>query len=313
MPRHDWAIAELRREWGRSSLRSWRRVQRHSSSAELEGVAGYTALPWSRAIELHRRRLADPGSVWAVAMVRDEADVVPHTIEHLLGQGVRHVLVADNLSSDGTTELLHELARRWPVTVVRDDLPAMLQEHKMTRLARLATAAGAEWIVPFDADELWCATGGTLAATLARSPQSVLAAPMHDHIPSVDDDALQPNPYLRMTRRLVEPKVMGKVAFRAHRLAFLEAGNHSVRHPTGEAVESELFIRHVPFRSTEQVVRKVRQGAAASIAAARDGNFSVHWRALVDLPDDEIMAYYLRANQQTVVDPAPFTSFTGGA
>ncbi|MFM8409054.1 MAG: hypothetical protein ACKOCT_02165, partial [Alphaproteobacteria bacterium] len=74
-----------------------------------------------------------------------------------------------------------------------------------------------------------------------------------------------------------------------------------------------LFIRHVPFRSTAQVVRKVRQGAAASIAAARDGNFSVHWRALVELPDDEIVAYYRRSNQQTVVDPAPFTSFTGGA
>lgn len=308
---HGWALGELRSELQPRSRTAWRRVQQHSSRVRLPDSTGFDRLPWSRTIELHRRRAPEPGSVWAVTMARDEADVIAYTIEHLLGQGVRHVLVADNLSSDGTPEVLRGIADRWPVTVVQDRLPAMLQEQKMSRLARLATAAGAEWIVPFDADELWCAASGTLAEALGRNPHSVLQVPMHDHLPSPDDNTDEPNPYLRMRRRLVEPKVMGKVAFRAHRLAFLEAGNHDVRHPAGPAVPSDLFIRHVPFRTAEQVVRKVQQGAAASVAAGRDGNFSVHWRALVNLPEHEVVAYYQRQGHETVVDPAPFTPFTG--
>jgi len=313
MTTHRWAATELRQELTSRSRTAWQQVQRHASPLQLHGDSGYARLPWSRTIELHRRRTPEPGSVWAVTTVRDEADVVAHTIEHLLGQGVHHVLVADNLSGDGTPHVLQDIAARWPVTVLHDGLPAMLQEHKMSRLARLATAAGAEWIVPFDADELWCATSGTLAEVLTRNPHSVLAAPMHDHVPSPDDDPHEPNPYRRMRRRLVDPKVMGKVAFRAHRLAFLEAGNHAVRHPAGPAVPSDLFIRHVPFRTPEQVLRKVRQGAAASIAAARDGNFSVHWRTLAAMPEHEVVAYYQRRDDPTLVDPAPFTPFTPSA
>lgn len=311
MRSHHWAAEELRRELQRASRRSWRSVQRHVSGPRLPGAAGFALTPWSRTLELHRRRRPEPGSVWAVTMVRDEEDVIAHTIEHLLGQGVQHVLVADNLSTDGTPALLRDMAARWPVTVAHDRLPAMLQEHKVSRLARLATAAGAEWIVPFDADELWCSSSGTLADTLAKSPHSVLAVPMHDHVPSADDDPAEPNPYLRLRRRLVEPKAMGKVAFRAHRLAFVEAGNHFVRHPAAPAVVSDLFIRHVPFRNAEQVVRKVRQGAEASIAANRDGNFSVHWRALAGRPMDEVVAYYQRDGYALVDDPAPFTPFDG--
>lgn len=309
MKSHRWAVGELRQELTPRSRAVWKSVQRHASPVQLPESTGYAVLPWSRTIELRRRRAPQPGAVWAVTMARNEADVVAHTIEHLLGQGVRHVLVADNLSDDDTLEVLRGIARRWPVTVLHDQLPAMFQEQKITRLARIATAAGAEWIVPFDADELWCATGGTLAEVLTRNPHSVLEAPMHDHVPSPDDDPNEQNPYRRIRRRLVEPKAMGKVAFRAHRLAFVEAGNHAVRHPAGPAVKSDLFIRHVPFRTPEQVVRKVRQGAAASIAAARDGNFSVHWRALAELAEHDVVSYYQRQGHDTVMDPAPFTAF----
>lgn len=311
MVSHRWAAAELARELRIDERRRWRDVQNGATTPMVPDSTGFAWLPWSRRLELHRRRVPQPGAVWAVAMVRDEADVIGYTIEHLLGQGVQHILVADNLSTDGTNELLHGLSRRWPVTVLHDRLPAMLQEQKMTRLARLATAAGAEWIIPFDADELWCTTNGLLAETLSASPHSVLGAVMHDHVPSPDDDPEEPNPFRRIRHRLVEPKVMGKVAFRAHRLAYLEAGNHSIRHPAGNAVPSELFIRHVPFRTADQVVRKVRQGAAASDDANRSPEFSVHWRALATRNDDEVVAYYRRDGHPIVLEPAPFTSYDG--
>lgn len=307
MRSHRWALTELRRELVGDTRSAWAAVHRAAPPPNLPDVRPLLPLPGAAARQLRRRRAPRPGSVWAVTMVRDEADIIAHTIDHLLGQGVEHVLVADNLSSDGTSELLARLAREMPVTVLRDTLAAMHQAEKTTRLARLATAAGAQWIVPFDADELWCATDGTLAQSLARTPHSVLAAPMYDHVPSDDDDPSEPNPFLRVRNRLVHPKAMTKTAFRAHPLAFIERGAHSVRHPTGRAMPSELFIRHIPYRTTEQVQRKVRQGAAASRLAEPDGNHSVHWRSLADGRPEAVVQYYRREGHAMVNDPAPFT------
>src|ERR671915_471580 len=43
-------------------------------------------------------------TVWAVAVVRDEADIIEATVTRMLRQ-VDHVLVADNQSVDGTDEV----------------------------------------------------------------------------------------------------------------------------------------------------------------------------------------------------------------
>ena len=58
------------------------------------------------AIQPLRRQRRQLGQIWGVTVVRDELDVLPLTLAHLLAQGVDHVLVADNRSVDGTREWL---------------------------------------------------------------------------------------------------------------------------------------------------------------------------------------------------------------
>ena len=91
--------------------------------------------------------------IWGITMVKNEADIVEQTIRHLLGQGVDHILAADNGSSDGTYEILLELSKILPVHVIQDRELAYYQSEKMTWLADRVMEAGAEWIIPFDADE----------------------------------------------------------------------------------------------------------------------------------------------------------------
>src|SRR5579863_306513 len=107
------------------------------------------------------------GGVWAVGMVRDEADVIETVIGNLLAQGVERVVIADNLSTDDTPAVLERLARSHPVTVLVDRLPAYYQAEKTTLLARAAVRAGARWVLPFDADEVWTAPDTTVAQWLA--------------------------------------------------------------------------------------------------------------------------------------------------
>ncbi len=271
-------------------------------------MARRVPVPYARALELRRYRPPTPGAVWAVTMVKNEADIVRASIEHLLAEGVDHVLVADNLSTDGTLDVLHELARHAPITVLHDRLPTFYQGEKMTRLARLATAAGAEWIIPFDADELWSAPTGTLGEFLRGCEHSVLHSTFWDYVPTDGDDPTEPNPFLRIRHRRPIAEVMHKVAFRANRLAFIEDGNHSVRHPGGSAPEL-LTVRHFPYRTTEQAVRKVTQGVAALQADDIPPRYGVHWRALAQRTDEQIAEYYRRLTDDLVEDPAPYRPF----
>jgi glycosyltransferase involved in cell wall biosynthesis len=222
--------------------------------------------------------------VWAVGMVRDEADVIETVVGHLLAQGVERVVIADNLSTDGTEAILERLARSDPVTVLKDTLPAYYQAEKMTLLARAAARAGASWVLPFDADEVWLAPTGTLAEWLAGCDADVVQAPMFNHVPTSADDLSEADPVRRLRWRKTEPNRLHKVAFRAHRWARLAYGNHGVSR-SGRRVAG-LEIRHFPYRSEEQFVRKLRQGSAAMNASDLNDQVCLHWRGLGARGDD---------------------------
>ncbi len=224
------------------------------------------------------------GGVWAVGMVRDEADIIGTVVRHLLSEGVARVLIADNLSTDGTSEILEDLARSHPVTVLRDRLPDYYQGEKTTLLARAAARHGASWVVPFDADEIWMAPSGSLAHWLGECPAAVVQAPMYNHVPTPGDDLAEPDPVRRLRWRKTQPNRLHKVAFRAQRRARVAYGNHGVSRRGSRTVGPQ--IRHFPYRSEEQFVRKLRQGAAALNATDLSDQIGKAWRGL-GARDDE--------------------------
>ena len=139
----------------RRSLHDARDVDR---AAIMRRLAANLSLP-----DLPARR-RERGEIWAITMVKNEADIIDRSVQHLLKQGVDHVLVADNLSTDATPDILTRLSRDHPVHVAHDRDPAHYQSWKMGLLAQAARRSGADWIVPFDADELWFGARGTLGA-----------------------------------------------------------------------------------------------------------------------------------------------------
>jgi len=222
-----------------------------------------------------------PGTVWAVTMVKDEADIIERTIRHLVSQGVDGVLVADNGSTDETRKILGRLAGELPVYVADDHEPAYYQAVKMTLLSDWARKAGAEWIIPFDADELWFASGGTLAGWLRSTHADVVSARLFNVFPSTAPGgwAIDRQPHLHP-----------KVAFRAHPEARLSTGNHSVQR-VGRRAEG-LRIVHLPWRSYEQFARKVRNGAQALSLTDLPQDVGIHWRETGSLPDEALVALW---------------------
>ena len=224
-------------------------------------------------------------STWAVSMVRDEEDVIAGTVRHMADE-VDGVIVADNLSTDRTREILDGLVDQVPVPliVLDDPDPGYRQSDKMTHLARCAVQYGAEWIVPFDADELWYSPEGRVADVLAGTDAGVAEADLYNHFPTaVDPDGA--DPFERIVWRQQHPGALPKVAFRWQADAVIAQGNHDVYLPRKQLRRRILELRHFPYRSEEQFVRKARNGAAAYRATTLPEQIGAHWRSYGDILD----------------------------
>lgn len=216
--------------------------------------------------------------IWAIAMVRDEADVIERTLRHLAGQGVDQILVVDNGSTDGTRDILAALSDELPLEVGDDRMVAYEQSAKMTYLADIARESGARWIVPFDADELWFGTEGTIAESITATWTPILKTEMLNAFPLAEEEGRWGLDPTFQTHR--------KVAFRSFPGAILEMGNHEVKRPG--TVGPGLGIVHLPWRSFEHFARKTRQGADALARSATPIGYGRHWRELGAL-DEEML------------------------
>lgn len=244
-------------------------------------------------------------SVFAVGMVRDENDVIEAVLRHLVAEGVDRIILFDNLSRDGTSDTLARLETELPLTVLLDEEVGFYQGEKTSRLARLAYEAGAAWVLPFDADEVWYAPNGTIARTLASLPPEVdtLACGGWDHIVRTETDG----PFSPWRKPAIQQ--LAKVCFRAGPDRVIDMGNHDVapRCPPEARRVGVLEYRHFQYRSLAQMARKLRNGREAYEASDVHPMHGTHWRTGGLWNDEEMAREWARLCQtpDLVMDPAP--------
>lgn len=216
--------------------------------------------------------------VVGITRTKNEPDVIEATVGRMLTQ-VDHVIAADG-SDDGTWELLE----RMPVTLIRDDTPTYEQPQQMTALAHRAREMGAEWIVPFDADEVWFGLGGRLADVLMGLPNEVLIAETYlfNHVVTALDDAADGDPVSRIQWRRPEPVALRKVAVRARRDLQIHFGQHAASFDEVDRprrVADVLEVRHFPYRAAAQLIAKISVGGPPLAASGLPESTGAHWRA----------------------------------
>lgn len=260
----------------------------------------------------------------AVTMVKNEEDVIGYTISHLFAEGVDLVIVADNGSTDGTRKILEGIAKDHNLMILDDPEVGYYQSAKMTHLANLAMDEGADWVIPFDADELWYSQHGRLSEVIPTCQVDLLEATVYDHRPDHTDDLDNPNPFTRMPYRLVDPLPLSKVAFKSNRDFIVAQGNHDVFELNGLSEELDtwqrtepispdrrdkrlLQLRHFPYRSYEQLARKVRQGARAYEESDLPLYQGEHWRVMGQETDEQLSARWEQMYEwERVCLPAPY-------
>lgn len=232
----------------------------------------------------------------AVAMVRNEADIIESFVRHNL-RFVDRLYVVDHDSGDATPRILDALkAEGLPLDTGRDPASGFRQADRLTQLARRVLAnEGADFVFVLDADELIrAASRDALDAALEvtrDAPSRVVRWQVY-----VAADGARGAPFERLRLRVDgAPRAMAKVVlgreFLADARLSLAPGNHWLLEPDGRerapVVLDGVFLAHLPFRSVEQFLAKVINGwlaykLAHGGAAANARPVNWHWRTLYE-------------------------------
>lgn len=242
-------------------------------------------------------------------LIRDEVDIVRSNIEYHLNAGVDYFIATDNLSQDGTTEILRDYEAKGVLRYIFQSEDDYSQHRWVTTMARLAAIEhGADWVINNDADEFWLAPGNDLKAALSSVPHEVIAlhSERHNFLPPRHDDdrAFHESMIVRhaVSFNALGQPLPGKVCHRALPDISVSQGNHSVAH-NGKTVATEPFdgeILHFPLRSYAQFANKIAKGGAAY---ARNRQLSPDiggtWRKLHQQSDAELEQHFVRERRST--------------
>lgn len=211
-------------------------------------------------------------------MVRDEVDVIAGMIEHTLAQGPDLIIVTDNGSVDGTTDVLNRYASLGLIELHHDPVHRKQQGTVVTGMARRArTEHAADWVINADADEFWVPADPslTLREALERIPLSLNAftAPVTN---LVGQPAQRGSGFSRLVwRDLRTDEQLQQIGIHAqptpnavHRGepdVVVAQGNHFVNIESNGQPDPEvaLEVLHVPWRSWSQFEQKVLHAGRA--------------------------------------------------
>jgi len=231
-------------------------------------------------------------SVAACYTVKNEADIIEASFRHMLAEGIDHIYTTDNMSTDGTREIMECIASETGrITIIEDREPFYRQVYWMTLLTDMARNAGHEWVVASDADEWWYATSGqTIADVLANYQGHKLYARSYQHHD--------------WNMRQIEPKRLPKVAYRLVPDAQLHIGNHDVSIVGGEY--EVLDLREIQYRSLAHFIAKTRNSAATLAPEQRAIGAGSHHTDREAMSDEELAEQWQAMMAiPTVCDPIP--------
>lgn len=229
------------------------------------------------------------------AMVKNEEDIIEAFVRHTLTL-VDHLYIADNLSSDGTGDILRALVSEGlPLTVTLDDEQALLQNEKMTNMYRSTSKEDKfEFAFFLDADEFLHLNAGVMEATFSEGGAGrAFYIPRTNYLYLGEPDSRDPlSMFDHMTVTDAKPEDPKSMIFHSDdpcRRFRIGNGNHHVRDwARGGRIISQAqmhpfaSISHFPIRSINQYLRKSLLGSLAlQLRAHRDGNskkgIGNHW------------------------------------
>lgn len=209
----------------------------------------------------------------AVSTIRNEEDIIEFCVYHFLQQGVDYILLQNNASTDNTFDIITEMAKNDSRIIVYNNDGDYHSSEALSFLAEEARKLKCEWVIPFDADELWGSTNG-LKNDLKDIDEDFVAvefifdnfvqnkkhdglATMNYKIPSYASD----HDIIQNRRSWVEAGPVVKFMVRTHEYIHIPAGSHMYDRDNKPYYFSEAFYAyHLPMRSYQNLITRSEAG-----------------------------------------------------
>ena len=206
----------------------------------------------------------------ATILAQNEEDIIGRMIEHHIKQGVTHLIVTNNASTDRT----REIAEKYPEVVEIIDEPGNNhhQSKWVTRMAQMACKWNPDWIIHLDADEFWV----NLGSLRGQKGDVVRCEKMYLHPPTGDEFDLQKMRWYLNFNHVPIPQEC-KVAHRPNPNIVITHGNHEAEGLSSET--SNLERHHFPIRSYAQWESKAKKHEALK----RRNSICKRWEKWYDL------------------------------
>ncbi len=238
-------------------------------------------------------------------LIKNEADIIADNIRVHAALGVDSFVVMDNGSTDGTLDIVRDLARTLPITLIERPTLDYQQSNWKTEMAKIARKNyGADWTIANDADEFWIpAPGYKLKDELTRTGSIIhcqrknvlfereafdrgadfytqnlcVSAPLNYRKGREVDD---------IQRSIMLGNIHGKVIVRCPGMLRIKGGNHRAWHAWGWLNQKEsanITVYHYPIRSRESFIANIENRAALlKKGVSKMGNHYRRWVKLYD-------------------------------
>jgi len=235
------------------------------------------------------------GGIMKVVMtllVRDEEDIIEQNIQYHLNNGVDFIVVTDNLSVDGTTDILHKYEREGVLHYIHEPNDDYNQTAWVTRMTKLSVEQfRADWIIHSDADEFWWPESGDIKAVLQTVPQKVpvINARRYNFPPVGMETTTNPLEVMVYRQSVARDEIgrsqLPKICHRPLRGIIITQGNHEIYTELTKAkIKSipldTMCVFHFPLRNLKQYANKIVKGGAAYRRSSQPKTQGITWRRM---------------------------------
>ncbi len=227
--------------------------------------------------------------IYAVAMVKNESDVIESFCRHTL-TFCDGILICDDDSTDGTREIIEKLAAEGLPVILFYNLHSIgyYQDLLINHLAKKAVDShGADLVLPLDADEfLYSLNGENPRSTLeSLSDSEVYRLNWPFFLPSDNprkNSVFLPTYFEEYMNQSRLKKVMVGAALLRNPHNRISIGNQVLYKDDSQAfwdarLLDNLILAHYPVRSAEQIMTKAIVGWANALCTLTPGNVAGNW------------------------------------
>jgi hypothetical protein len=229
-----------------------------------------------------------------ITMVKNESDVIELFLKINL-RSVDKIFVIDHRSEDGTFEIAKEMQKIYPQIELFFNVNKEFNQSQVITEAvrRIASQNIFDYLIPLDADEFICETYPIdfreILSSSVGDKEAVLI-PWETYCPTSLDYFNSDSPlYNCFKKRSSEPNQFYKVILGNEfaKECVVSEGNHtafSEKYQQPNKVFLNIKLKHVPVRSSEQLVRKALMGSyALALKVGRKSDEGYHWDEIASI------------------------------